>query len=91
MGLVETIDNQTSSQGRAKVMIFLCHYLDEGLKMQHLAIKDSLVLWKNLKDRYDHLKFVILPQARHDWFNLILFDFKSILNIILPCIELYHS
>ena len=59
-------------------MIFLCHHLDEGLKIQDLTIKDPLVQWKNLKDRYDHLKLVILPQTRHDWFNLRLLDFKSI-------------
>ncbi|XP_015162513.1 uncharacterized protein [Solanum tuberosum] len=72
MGLVETIkdNNQASSQERAKAMIFLRHHLDEGLKMQYLTIKDPLVLWNNLKDRYDHLKLVILPQAHHDWFNL---------------------
>ena len=78
MGLVETIkeDNQESSQERAKVMIFLHHHLDEGLKMQYLTITDPLVL-KNLKDRYEHLKSVVLPQARHDWFYLRLLDFKS--------------
>ncbi|XP_049394899.1 uncharacterized protein LOC125859246 [Solanum stenotomum] len=80
MGLVDTIkdNNQASNQERAKAMIFLRHHLDEGLKMQYLTIKNPLILWNNLKDRYDHLKLVILPQARHDWFNLRLLDFKSI-------------
>ncbi|XP_049369493.1 uncharacterized protein LOC125834388 [Solanum verrucosum] len=59
-------------------MISLRHHLDEGLKMQYLTIKKPLILWNNLKDRYDHLKLVILSQARHDWFNLRLLDFKSI-------------
>ncbi|KAH0679397.1 hypothetical protein KY284_020482 [Solanum tuberosum] len=79
MGLVDTIkdNNQASIQERAKAMIFLRHHLDEGLKMQYLTIKEPLILWNNLKDRYDHLKLVILPQARHDWFNLRLLDFKS--------------
>ncbi|KAH0662320.1 hypothetical protein KY284_027251 [Solanum tuberosum] len=72
MGLIDTIkdNNHASSQERAKDMIFLRHHLDVGLKMQYLTIKDLLILWNNLKDRYDHLKLVILPQARHDWFNL---------------------
>ncbi|KAH0696609.1 hypothetical protein KY289_014091 [Solanum tuberosum] len=67
MGLVDTIkdNNEASSQERAKAMIFLRHHLDEGLKMQYLAIKDPFILWNNLKDRYDHLKLVILPHARH--------------------------
>ncbi|KAK4709149.1 hypothetical protein R3W88_030074 [Solanum pinnatisectum] len=58
MGLVDTIkdNNHASSQELAKAMIFLRHHLDEGLKMQYFPIKDPLILWNNLKDRYDHLK-----------------------------------
>ncbi|KAH0699102.1 hypothetical protein KY284_013317 [Solanum tuberosum] len=64
MGLADTIQekNQASNQNRAKAMIFLRHHLDEGLKMEYLTVKDTLMLWTNLKDRYDHLKLVILPQ-----------------------------
>ena len=63
MGLADTIqeNNQASNQNRAKAMIFLRHHLDEGLKMKYLTVKDLLVLWNNLKDRYDHLKLVVLP------------------------------
>ncbi|XP_015054946.1 uncharacterized protein LOC107001393 [Solanum pennellii] len=80
MGLADTIqeNNQASNQNRAKAMIFLRHHLDEGLKMEYLTVKDPLVLWNNLKDRYDHLKLVVLPQARYDWIHLRLQDFKSI-------------
>ncbi|XP_015054918.1 uncharacterized protein LOC107001350 [Solanum pennellii] len=64
MGLADTIqeNNQASNQNRAKAMIFLRHHLDEGLKMEYLTVKDPLVLWNNLKDRYDHLKLVVFPQ-----------------------------
>ncbi|XP_049391411.1 uncharacterized protein LOC125855724 [Solanum stenotomum] len=80
MDLADTIQekNQASNQNRAKAMIFLRHHLDEGLKMEYLTVKDLLVLWTNLKDRYDHLKLVVLPQARYDWIHLRLQDFKSI-------------
>ncbi|XP_070004395.1 uncharacterized protein [Nicotiana sylvestris] len=80
MGLADTIKdkNQTSNQDCAKAMIFLRHHLDEGLKMEYLTIKDPVILWNNLKDRYDHLKMVVLPQARYDWTHLRLQDFKSI-------------
>ncbi|XP_015064831.1 uncharacterized protein LOC107010081 [Solanum pennellii] len=80
MGLANTIqeNNQASNQNRAKAMIFLRHHLDEGLKMEYLTVKDPLVLWNNLKDRYDHLKLVVFPQARYDWIYLRLQDFKSI-------------
>ena len=68
MGLADTIqkNNQVSNQKCAKAMIFLCNHLDEGLKMIYLTVKDPRVLWNNLKDRYDHLKLVVLPQARYD-------------------------
>ncbi|XP_059290439.1 uncharacterized protein LOC132043979 [Lycium ferocissimum] len=59
-------------------MIFLRHHLDENLKMEYLTVKDPLTLWNNLKDRYDHLKMVILPQAHFDWLHLRLQDFKFI-------------
>ena len=61
-------------------MIFLRHHLDEGLKNEYLTIKNPLVLWKNLKERYDHQKTVILHKARYDWMHLRLQDFKTIVE-----------
>ncbi|XP_070036644.1 uncharacterized protein [Nicotiana tomentosiformis] len=80
MGLTDTIKdkNQASNQKHTKAMIFLCHHLDEGLKMEYLTVKDPVILWNNLKDRYDHLKVAVLPQARYDGIYLRLQDFKSI-------------
>lgn len=68
MGLVDNIkdNNQASGQDRVNAMIFLRHHFDKGLKMQSLTIKDPFILMDNLKDKYDHLKLVILPQAHHD-------------------------
>ncbi|XP_060170345.1 uncharacterized protein LOC132601261 [Lycium barbarum] len=82
MGLGDTIkeNNKTSNQENAKAMIFLRHHLDEDLKIEYLTIKNPLVLWKNLKERYDHLKMVFLPKARHEWINLRLQDFKSVMK-----------
>ena len=80
--LGETIkeNNSTSLQDRAKALIFLRHHLHESLKNEYLTVKDLLVLWKSLKDRYDHQKTVILPipKARYDWLHLQLQDFKSV-------------
>nr|KYP56574.1 hypothetical protein KK1_002817 [Cajanus cajan] len=70
--------NKASNQDKTKAMIFLRHHLHEGLKAEYLTIKDSLVLWNNLKERYDHQKFVILPKARYDWMHLRLQDFKYV-------------
>nr|XP_027083424.1 uncharacterized protein LOC113705704 [Coffea arabica] len=80
MGLGNTIveKNESSNQDRAKAMIFLRHHLDEGLKSEYLTVKDPLVLWRDLKERFDHLKLVVLPKARYDWLHLRLQDFKSV-------------
>ena len=70
--------NTASQQDRAKALIFLRHHIDEGLKSEYLMVKDPLILWKSLKERYNHQKIVILPTARYDWIHLRLQDFKSI-------------
>ena len=79
-GLEDTIveGNQASNQQKAKAMIFLRHHLHADLKSEYLTVKDPLVLWNNLKERYDHLKLVILPKARYEWMHLRLQDFKSV-------------
>ncbi|GKD51739.1 hypothetical protein Tco_1280715 [Tanacetum coccineum] len=40
-------------------------------------MKDLLILWQSLKERFDHQKQVIFPKARYDWMHLRLQDFKS--------------
>ncbi|XP_027093777.1 uncharacterized protein [Coffea arabica] len=80
MGLDNTIvhKNDASNQDRAKAMIFLRRHLDEGLKVEYLTVKDPFVLWRDLKERFDHLKLVVFPKARYDWLHLRLQDFKSV-------------
>nr|XP_025883835.1 uncharacterized protein LOC104644676 [Solanum lycopersicum] len=80
MGLGDTIkeENKASNQNCARAMTFLRHHLDEILKIEYMTGKDPLVLWKNLKERFDHLKMVIHPKAQYDWMHLRLQDFKSI-------------
>ncbi|XP_058727029.1 uncharacterized protein LOC131598447 [Vicia villosa] len=69
--------NKSCDQQKAKAMIFLRRHLHEDLKNEYLTVTDPHVLWKNLKDRYDHQKTVILPKARYEWMHLRLQDFKS--------------
>ncbi|XP_070049790.1 uncharacterized protein [Nicotiana tomentosiformis] len=85
MGLGDAIKdkNKASTQDCAKVLIFLRHHLDEWLKLEYLTVKDPLVFWNDLKERYDNLKLVTLPQAQYDWAHLRLQDFK--------CISEYNS
>ncbi|XP_059315444.1 uncharacterized protein LOC132066071 [Lycium ferocissimum] len=76
-GLGDTIKqgNKSSSQDKAKAMIFLRHHLNE---IEYLTVKDPLELWNNLKDRYEHLKMTVLPRARYDWIYLRLQDFETV-------------
>ncbi|XP_070005807.1 uncharacterized protein [Nicotiana sylvestris] len=58
MGFGDAIKDKdkASTQDCAKALIFLCHHLDEGLKIEYLTVKDPFVLWNGLKERYDNLK-----------------------------------
>lgn len=51
MNLGESIKegNTISIDEKEKATILLRHHLHEGLKMKYLTIKDSCILWKNLK------------------------------------------
>ncbi|KAK2438354.1 hypothetical protein QL285_006625 [Trifolium repens] len=70
--------NITSAQEKAKAMIFLRHHLHEDLKNEYLTVKDPLILWNCLKERYEHQKTIILPKARYEWMHLRLQDFKTV-------------
>ncbi|GAV89459.1 hypothetical protein CFOL_v3_32873, partial [Cephalotus follicularis] len=52
----------TSAQ-KAKAFIFIRHHLHENLKFEYLTEEDPLVLWKSLRDRYDHQQDVVFPYA----------------------------
>jgi hypothetical protein len=80
MNLGKTIrdGNVESQQDRAKTMIFIRHHLHEELKTEYLTIKDPLILWNNLRERYEHQKSIILPKARYEWIHLRLQDFKNV-------------
>ena len=71
-------ENMTSEQQKAKALIFLCHHINEALKNEYLTVKDPLVLWNKLTERYEHLKAIILPKARYDWMHLRLQDYKFV-------------
>lgn len=53
LGLNETIKENdiTSSQEKAKVMIFLHRNLDDGLKCEYIIEKDHIASLKGLKKR----------------------------------------
>ncbi|XP_030446994.1 uncharacterized protein LOC115669956 [Syzygium oleosum] len=73
-----TEDGTSNAKDKANALIFIRHHLHESLQTQYLSLRDPQTLWKRLKDRYDHTKTVIFPQAQYDWQNLRLQDFKSV-------------
>ena len=70
--------NDVSDADKAKAMIYIKRHIDKSLKTEYLIIEDLAELGSLLYDRYDHLKLVILPQARYDWTQFRLRDLKSI-------------
>ncbi|CAA7052728.1 unnamed protein product [Microthlaspi erraticum] len=79
-GLLSTIDKsgKTSDEQKAKAMIFLRHHIHDGLKDEYITKEDPADLWNSLKVRFDHQKYMILPQARYEWLNLRFQDYKSV-------------
>ena len=71
-------ESSSSSQDRAKAMIFIRRHLDEALKSEYLTVDDPLALWNALRSRYNHQTMVILPRACYDWTHLRIQDFKSV-------------
>ncbi|XP_051140025.1 uncharacterized protein LOC127257635 [Andrographis paniculata] len=82
MGLVHTIasENATTSEDRGKTIIFIRHHLDIPLPSEYLTVKDPLDLWNELREIFEHFKYITLPKARHDWLNLRLQDFKTVIE-----------
>ncbi|KAL5805298.1 hypothetical protein ACOSQ3_032098 [Xanthoceras sorbifolium] len=51
-------------------MVILRHYLHQDLKVQYLTIIKPEVLWRELKDRYNHQSVITLLNARYEWQHL---------------------
>ena len=80
MGLAETIveGNSASAQDKTKSIMIIRHHIQEEIKNEYLTIENSLELWNNLKERYDHQRAMVLPKAQYDWLHLRFQDFKSV-------------
>jgi hypothetical protein len=46
--------------------------------MECLEVRDPLVSWTKLQERFDKQKAVLLPQARRDWAQLRFLDYKTV-------------
>ncbi|CAM8898471.1 unnamed protein product [Rhodiola kirilowii] len=80
MSLSETIKegNEPLEIDMVKSQIFIRRHLHEDLKNEYLTVKKPCELWKNLKERYDHQKAVMLPIYRDEWTTLRFQDFKKV-------------
>src|SRR5450759_521977 len=79
-GLGETIitDANHTLQTKAQASALLRHHLAEKLQLQYLMEYNPRLLWDALKARFEHMKTISLPAARHDWINLRVQDYPSI-------------
>jgi hypothetical protein len=75
MGLADaTVEGNLSSlQNDAKIMSFLHHHFLDDLNVEYLIVKNSLILWTNLKERFGHQKMVVLPKVWYDAFAIARF------------------
>lgn len=80
MSLTKTFTdkNTESPQDKAKNDDFFGKHLDASLKCEYFTEKDPNVLWKNLKERLDHQKEVILPVIRDKWNALHIQNFRKV-------------
>ncbi|XP_012846933.1 PREDICTED: uncharacterized protein LOC105966904 [Erythranthe guttata] len=76
---LECVDiKEANRKDEANAMIFIRHHLSEDLKDEYIQLERPSEIWQKLKERFDHTKTVILPQAQYEWQHLRLQDFKSV-------------
>ena len=64
-GIAEALveDSTTMTKDKENVLIFIRRHLHDSLKVQYLMVRDPLELWTKLKERYDHMKSMVLSKA----------------------------
>ena len=73
----EGVDPPTN-QAKYNALEILRHHIHPDLKNEYLMEENPRTLWLALKERYDHQRELILPEARHEWNNLRFEDFKTV-------------
>ena len=61
--LVKTLvdSGKYNEKDEANALIFIRRHLLDALKTQYLQVRKPYVMWKRLKEWYDHTKTVMLP------------------------------
>ena len=64
-GLEDTLveNGKATTKDKDNALIFMRRHQHDSLKVQYLMVQDPLELWTKLKDRYDHMKIVVLSQT----------------------------
>ncbi|XP_023738351.1 uncharacterized protein LOC111886347 [Lactuca sativa] len=80
MGISNAINefNNCLAQEKTTTQVFLRKHIDEMLRFEYLDVTDPSILRNLLKERFDHQKDVILPNARDLWRTLRFQDFKKV-------------
>ena len=61
----EGLANALVKNGKVNALIFMRRHLHDSLKVQYLMVRDLLELWNKLREIYDHMKTLVLPQAQY--------------------------
>ena len=80
MGIREAINfiNDCSLQDKARAHVFLRKHIDQLLRIEYLNVSDPNTLWTLLKERFDHQREIMIPNARNEWMTLRFQDFKKV-------------
>ena len=72
--------NEASLWEKSKAMVFLRRHIHKSLKAQYLTVEDPLILWSNLKERFDYQRDISLPNGKHEWLNLRFQDYARVFD-----------
>ena len=66
-GLVNSLkkDGNANAKYKANALIFMHCHLHDSLKVQYLMVRDLLELCNKLRERYDHMKTMVIPQVQY--------------------------
>jgi hypothetical protein len=76
LGLYRCIDETTegtvnpSNMSKFSALKVMRNHIHPDLKMEYMYEEDPRVLWTSLKNRYEHHKAIVLPEAMHEWNHL---------------------
>jgi hypothetical protein len=59
-------------------LYFLWHHLSPTVKNEYMSERKASKLWNALQQRFERLKYIVLPQAQQYWARLRYADFKTV-------------